>query len=359
MKKKIFMFLSILFLAFPVYALDNNDTLISPNPVSYEDKFVFKTGDNVSEDGNYNGSSLLAGNIIKNKGTYDGVTLNFGNVVNVETNSEYALIAGNAITFNGNISKDLAVFGKDLDIYGTVSRDAFLFGSSIKLQGTYSRDVKVYGSTVNLENVKITGDLYILGEDVTLGKDIEVTGSIKINKDAAVTNDNNIIYNTYNSDVKETSTWNYVLSYFVGLCSTLALFLVLALIIPKAFTGLNKKLDKLDVLSPFVLIGKGALLLIACPLLIVLLFSLYIGVYLALLLIVLFILILAFASLYVSYMVGYLVWKKLFKQEDNTLIVGLIGIIIVSLLQFIPVLAIFIELMGMGLIFDLIKFKKD
>ena len=89
-----------------------------------------------------------------------------------------------------------------------------------------------------------------------------------------------------------------------------------------------------------------------------------IGSYLGLLLLALYIIALCITNVFMYYIVGRLVYHKLFKASDNALIDGLVGMIVLLVLSFIPYLNTFISFVslfiGLGaIVYLVIPLKKQ
>lgn len=345
MKTKLLLLLSLLLIIFPVSAEDSIEEV---------NKLQIINKDNIELNKKYNSSVFASGNSIKNEGIVLGLNILLGNYVSDSSISEYSVILGQTVELNSEISNDALIVGNYIKSNSNIRRDAILYGSIIDLTGTYNREVKLYGDSINLSNVIIEGDLYIRATSLSIGDNVKVNGTITYNDDIEITGDiSNYITSTYK--IEQSSS---IISFLINLGSTLVLFLTLALVMPKIFTMCDKNIDNKDLLYPISLIGKGAFTLILFPILIILLFSLYIGTYISLGLIILFFVILGLANLYTSYYIGRLVWSKLLGKEDNILLSGFIGIIIVSIISLSQIIMLFSMLFGMGLILDNIRFKR-
>ena len=345
MKTKLLLLLSLLLIIFPVSAEDSIEEV---------NKLQIINKDNIELNKKYNSSVFASGNSIKNEGIVLGLNILLGNYVSDSSISEYSIILGQTVELNSEISNDALIVGNYIKSNSNVRRDAILYGSIIDLTGTYNREVKLYGDSINLSNVIIEGDLYVRATSLSIGDNVKVNGTITYNDDLKVTGDiSSFVTSTY--EIEQSSS---IISFLINLGSTLVLFLVLALVMPKIFTMCDKNIDSKDLLYPISLIGKGAFTLILFPILIILLFSLYIGTYISLGLILLFFVILGLANLYTSYYIGRLVWSKLLGKEDNILLSSFIGIIIVSIISLSQIIMLFSMLFGMGLILDNIKFKR-
>ena len=320
-------------------------------------------GDSVNEDNKANSSSAIFGNNITSNNITEGIEALFGNNVNYNGTSDYSLVFGNNININGIINNDGFIFGNLVNINedSEVNRDLIIFGSEVKINGKINRDVRIFASSVVI-NGEVTGNLSINATNIDINE--AVIGILSYNKDATVNiADNAKIGETILTDeiLTKTTLIDQVIKFIINLISTLVLFSVICLIIPQLFKRVNDKNKSINVLSFFSLFGFGALSLILIPAISLVLFSFTFTFSLALLSLVLYIIAICLATIFTGYLLGYIIWKNFVKKEENPLLIGLVGITIISILTSIPTLGFifsFLAIMiGMGIILQ--QFRKD
>lgn len=320
-------------------------------------------GDSIEESKEVDGSSAIFGNEITSNNTTKGIEALFGYDVNFNGNSDYALVLGNNININGNINNDAFVFGSVVNINdnSNINRDLVIFGSEVKINGDISRDVTIYAMSVVI-NGNITGNLTINAENIDINE--ANIGTLSYNKDAIVDIDDNAEINeTILTDeiFTEQTMVDKIMNFIINLISSLVFFTVICLIIPSLFKRINNKNENIDTLGFFSLFGFGALSLILIPAISLLLFSFVFTIPLALLLLALFIIAICVSTFFAGYLLGFVIWKKIMKKEDNPLIIGLIGLSILSILTSIANIGIVFSfiavIIGMGIILQ--QFRKD
>ena len=321
------------------------------------------SGDNVLENKEVNSSTVLFGNNVTSNNITEGIEAIFGNNVDYNGSSDYLTLFGNTVDVNGSINNDGFVFGNIVNISegSNINRDLVIFGNEVKINGKINRDVRVYASSV-IVNGEIAGNLIVNAGNININE--ATIGKLSYNKDATIKIDeSSIIGETVLTEemFEEQTLIDKIMNFIINLVSNLVLFMAICLIVPHLFNRINKKNQNINTLNFFSLFGFGALSLILIPTIIVLLFSLTFTVPLALLLLTLFIIAVCLASIFAGYLLGYIIWKHFIKKEENSLLIGLVGITILSILVAIPKLGFvfsFIAIMvGMGIILQ--QFKKD
>lgn len=338
--------------------------ILTVNAENYEDKFNFNVGDNITEEKSINGSSIVAGNNVTVTNDTKGIDMSFGNNVNYQSNSDYALIAGNIVNINGFVRNDGFIFGNIItfDKNTTVSRDLFIFGTDVILRGNITRDVTIMASSVTIEDA-VVENIKIEASSITV-KNAVITKDFSYNKDATLDISNEALINNkieLDSQVYETSLTDQVWNFLIDYSGILLVFLVSALLVPNLYNKIEKQTEEISTFKLFSMLGYGAFALIVIPILFVILLMTGIGVYLGLLLLGLYITAIFLSIIFAGYLLGLIIFKKLLKKEINILLVGLLGITILKVLSIIPYLntlsVIFSILVGINLVINL--FKKE
>ena len=306
-------------------------------------------------------SSIIYGEEVTSENTTKGIEFLLGNSVTFNGNSDYALILGSSIDINGTINNDGFIIGGEVNINenANVNRDLIILADMVNISGKVERDIKIYATTVNIKgevgNLDIKASMINL-ENASINK-------LSYNEDAVFENNNSKVNETNLTEKisQEVSIIDNVMNFIINLVSMLVLFAVICLIVPKLFNRINEKNKKFDTLKFFSLFGFGALSLILIPTVAILLFRLAFTIPLALLLLVLFVIAICLATIFTGYLLGCVIWNKFIKKEENSLLIGLIGISIITILTSIPnigIIFMFISIMiGMGIILE--QFKKD
>lgn len=346
--------LLVLLIPFSVNALENN-------------YFTVIGGDNVTSENDVNGSSVLAGNNVVSTNTVNGINMVFGNSVKHQSNSDYAVVAGNIVEVSGNIENDGFIFGNIITFTEDFSanRDLFVFGSEVTLKGNINRDITIYAANVILDNATVLGNVTIYSTTLEIKDATAISGVLSYNED----NETNISTNAQINETKllesleeESTITDTIYNFFVGYADVMVVFLILAFLTPGLFRKIEKSNEEFKPSKIFSLLGFGAMLLIGIPMILIVLFTTVIGMSSAILGLLIYIIAVCLANILTGYLIGYLVWTKFIKKENNILLIGLIGISIISVLNIVPVLgeyiAVFSLMIGLGIVLQLFKRKK-
>lgn len=315
----------------------------------------------VKENQEIQGSSILLGNYVENTNKVSGLDMTLGNTIKYEGESEYLLSAGNNIEINGTVKNDGFVFGNIVNFNenSIIERDLLVLASNVTISGTIKKDVTIYASTVtingNIENVNIKANEIII-------KNANIN-NLSYNEDAVIEVKDSQV-NTTNLTEKlqsEVTIQDQIMNFIYNLGGILVIFLALYLLAPKLFKKIESNNANITVLNVFSMFGFGTLSLILIPVIFILLLTITFCIPLAILLLILYVLAIWLSSIFTGYLLGYVIWTKLMKKENNPLLIGLIGIVVLNLLGIIPYIGILITvisvMIGIGVILQ--QFKRN
>lgn len=315
----------------------------------------------VKENQEIQGSSILLGNYVENTNKVSGLDMTLGNTIKYEGESEYLLSAGNNIEINGTVKNDGFVFGNIVNFNenSIIERDLLVLASNVTISGTIKKDVTIYASTVtingNIENVNIKANEIII-ENANIN-------NLSYNEDAVIEVKDSQV-NTTNLTEKlqsEVTIQDQIMNFIYNLGGILVIFLALYLLVPKLFKKIESNNANITVLNVFSMFGFGTLSLILIPVIFILLLTITFCIPLAILLLILYVLAIWLSSIFTGYLLGYVIWTKLMKKENNPLLIGLIGIVVLNLLGIIPYIGILITvisvMIGIGVILQ--QFKRN
>lgn len=315
----------------------------------------------VKENQEIQGSSILLGNYVENTNKVSGLDMTLGNTIKYEGESEYLLSAGNNIEINGTVKNDGFVFGNIVNFNenSIIERDLLVLASNVTISGTIKKDVTIYASTVtingNIENVNIKANEIII-------KNANIN-NLSYNEDALIEVKDSQV-NTTNLTEKlqsEVTIQDQIMNFIYNLGGILVIFLALYLLAPKLFKKIESNNANITVLNVFSMFGFGTLSLILIPVIFILLLTITFCIPLAILLLILYVLAIWLSSIFTGYLLGYVIWTKLMKKENNPLLTGLIGIVVLNLLSIIPYIGILITvisvMIGIGVILQ--QFKRN
>lgn len=326
-----------------------------------------QAGDNVVQEGNYDSIRLVAGEKVTNKANVDGLSLIAGNDLVLEGSTPYGFYAGNTISINENIEKDMFVAGNIINI-GTnaiIGRDAYIAGSDIKINSDITRDLRAGGNDIDISDITIGGDAYIASENITMNENTVINGTLTYPEDANVVGLDKAtigsIKTTGSTDVVVEFSIVDIISSFVF--SSIAAFITMVLL----FTLIPKVKEKLDgaELTVDSVVKKslvGLAMLIIVPIVsIIALFTRFLTP-IALIALALYVICIYISSLLVYYIIGKKISIKLFNKEDKYIAL-IVGIVCVKIIKLIPIIGgligVIVLFYGMGLIYYFIESREN
>lgn len=326
---------------------------------------ISAVGDSINVDGSYESSRFVAGNKVFNSSSVDGLSLIAGNEINTKGTTPYGLYAGNVITIDDNITKDLFVAGNMITINNdaSIGRDVYIAGNDITIRSNIERDLRAGGTTVDISGITIKGDAYIDAEQIIMDEETKIEGKLVYSEDSNVIGLNQAVIGSIevtkiDKVVIEYNFMDTVREFIISSIASFITLIVIFYILPKS----KEKLENTDLSVGSIAksTGIGFLVLITVP--IVSLIGLFTGILtpISLIAVVLYIICIYISSLLVYYIVGNVIAKKM--NIDNYYLAIVIGIIIVKLVKFVPIVGGLISALslfyGLGLIFSYIT-KKD
>jgi hypothetical protein len=327
---------------------------------------VIDADETMVQTGEYNSTRIIAGNTVTNKAKVDGLSIIAGNEVNLEGSAPYGFFAGNNVTVNEEIEKDLFIAGNNITIgeQAKIGRDIFLAGNIIKIKSNINRDLKVGASSVDLSGVTIKGDAYIAAEQIILDNETVIEGKLTYPKEAKIEGLNKAsIKNTEVIEPVEVNIeYNTMDRVYGFIASTIASFLTLTIlfyVLPSA----KEKLDNTELTADSIIKKSliGLISLIVTPIIIIIGLCTVILAPASLITLAIYAISIYLSNLLVYYIVGKEVTKKL--NKENKYLSIIIGIVSVKLIKYIPVIGGLISILslfyGLGLVFKFIQNKSN
>lgn len=363
MKKILLLFFSIILLVtFSPPALAQKKSVILPKSQTIN-KDYFAAGDNVILQGTINGDAYIAG----------------GNVlVDGDINGDL-LIAGGNITINGNVKHNIRAIGGTINFYGPVGGNVTVAGGQVsiaesaKIMGSLaaasgniiilapvSKDLNIAAGQVNIDNA-VGGDVNAAVDHLSLFPQANIHGNLtywssnNIDEQSGSTVSGNITkkYIPVQKTEEVRNNFNRFVSGFVALFKTtqaIGLFIVGFLILKIMPSYFNRTVE-ITLKRPWRNILVGLIALIVTPIAGIMLLFTFIGIPIAFILFIIYLVIIYLSKIFISYIVGQklLEYLKLKLSQPLTL---LIGIIVLSILTFIPIIGgfigLFVLLLGVG-----------
>ncbi len=272
---------------------------------------------------------------------------------------------------NETINDNFIVIGKDLVMKGKINGDLLVISDNINLEGNVDGNIIAIGSSIN-SNLKGVRNVYLLGDKITFAGLVERDLNV-ISRSLEIKNTTNILGNFYavvekinqsvdskvghktiikNIEATHNASKYYYYSLLVSLLSSILVGYLLLIIWGKKLNDQKKQLAE-NWGSIFL---KGTVVIIATiPIIALLMFS-QIGINLALIILALY-----FIALYLSKIVIALLIGAYVVSHSNKYIQLIIGMIIVTLLNSIPVIGglsyLVITILGFGIIIEINKIK--
>ena len=261
--------------------------------------------------------------------------------------------------------KDAFIAGNiiDLNSESVLNRDAVILGSDIKISGIVNRNITLYGGKVSFSGARVNGDVKIYADSVTVDNDTIISGKFSYPEDAKVQIDAAIV------DIVKTSPLqtedNDLFDYFMGkvwsFLSLVLIFSLLTLVRSEVFDKIQKMYEECGFNKIVETFSKGLVFAIVVPAVAIMLLMLPFGISLSFILIALYFIVMYLSKIFAGYFVGYKLWQRYLKSDINMLVVGIFGLAVLFVLDFIPIVnvisRIFALFFGVGIIVNL--FRKD
>jgi cytoskeletal protein CcmA (bactofilin family) len=344
------------------------DNSIHLNKEEIADGNIYANCQEMTIDGTVNGDIIALCQKIVINGTVEGDVIAFGQ--NIEINGEVkgnARLAGPQITINGVIGHNVNVLGNDIKFTknSAVKWDVLVAGvngnfdgnidgnlhgliSAASISGKVGRNINLTiddSTSTNNSNLIVTKEAVIAGninytatKDLTLESTSSVSG--QINKEARKVNTHN-------------NNWLWVIFY--KLSSLILIAIVLISLKKKSLEEVTEKINSKWWQSLLI----GLAILFFTPPLIVLLMLTIVGIPLALMILAFYLIAILLSLIFSSYYLGNLIFKSTKFKNNNIYLITIFGIVIFTLLSFIPFIGWFISLLaitiGLGSLFLTIK----
>ena len=221
---------------------------------------------------------------------------------------------------------------------------------------------------VTFQDVTIKGNVKIYGTNITVSKNTVIEGNLSYPEDAVYKAEDgatigNIIKTEPIQNEDDENFFATVSAKIWSFLSLIVVFAVISLLFPKVFNKINDKFEKMELGEVIEVFTKGLVAIILIPVIVVLLCCLMIGIPLGIIMILLYGIAIYLTTIFTAYLLGYKIWQKVFNKDINMLALGLIGLFILFILSLIPgvrtLVSILTTLIGLGLIVDIIKQKKE
>lgn len=307
-------------------------------PITTKASILEASDSNLTLDGDYNSTKVLAGDNITNNANIDGLTFIFGNNIKNNGTLSYGFIAGNDITINSEIEKDLFIAGNNVTIESdaAIPRDIYIAGNKVVVKTNIGRTLYVACDTLDLRDITINGNVKSSASTILVNDNTVINGTLYYSEDTSIGNlDKANINNTEVISSKE-----YKVSIFDTIMNVIIAIITLYFTLAILFNIFNKFKDNMydssvEISDIVHSIFTGLIGLIIIPFAAIFLMMTTVLLPISLVMIGLYIL-----GIYLSYgIAGVVVGKslsKLIKKDIKWYLELLIGIVIVNLVCLIP-----------------------
>ena len=304
-------------------------------------------------EGKYNATTFFGGEKVNSEAELNGISFMLGTEINLEGKIDYAVHVAEDLTLDGIIKNDAFMMtSKQITISGEIKRDAYLFSDNIYIDGIINRNLFAYSSTMKIENATINGNLYLRATQIEFGKNVKVNGKIKYNSNAIIKGEKNIKdikTETYDITTNDVSLSTYIINILNSVLQYVVVGLLLMILLPNIF----KRLDKDNNYSLYM--TKGLLGLIITPVMLVFLLLVPYTRSLAFIILALYII-----FIYISFIFsGYIMGNHIMKNSTNNYLNLLIGLLVLKVLSYMPLIGSFVSLgtilLGFGFIISNLK----
>lgn len=281
---------------------------------------------------------LYLGNDVVNSASTDGLLFSFGNRMSVRGVGEYGIAAANILEISGVVEKDLFAAGNLVHVTqdAEIGRDVYLAGNDVTLGSDISGNVAVAASKISFANTTISGDVNLSTGQIIFGQNVAILGTLVYNEDAQVSGIDNISVahiQTYAATKAEPSASELWMSQAIEVIGTIITALVLIVVFPKLKDRIVAETNAQRFGMNF-LNGLGFLVLL--PVLSILLMISVFGMKAGLLLLAAWFIVVCITGVFTGMWLGHLIVEKLFRSNAPFMVEAAVGIIVLGCLALIP-----------------------
>ena len=307
---------------------------------------------------------LYAGNNVSVDQVSRGLLFAAGNNLKLNSQSEYADIAGNTVTFDAATEKDLFAAGKTITIAknAKVGRDVFAGAQTISIEADIPGDVSLAAKHVILKDATIKGNVNLGAETITFQGQVKIDGTLSYNDDAEVSGLTNVKCSKLETYTPETYTITAGEIWLSKMMSVVGLFVTFAIIL-LVFPRTNQAIAREANVQRFgidLMFGFGFMIIV--PLLSLLFLFSFFAISTSIFLIGVYCLIFYLAKAFVGAWLGHVIVEKLCHCTLPMLVEALIGILLITCAGMIPgfsfLVATLTLILGAGLIIACLRGDK-
>jgi cytoskeletal protein CcmA (bactofilin family) len=331
---------------------------VNIGPEETVDDDLYATGGTINVNGIVNGDLVAAGGTINIRGAINGDVVAAGGSVMVNGMVRDSVRAsGGTVVISSTVAGDVVAAGGSVELKpgASVGRDMVIGAGSVQIDGNVGRDVRLGGGEATINSMvggKVEADL---GNRLTLGPMARIEGDLILSspQEASVAQGATVVGNTVYERPTTSLFWvrvrdtagirvvQDILSRVQWFLGTALVGLLLLWIVPRTLEGTSETVLR----SPWSSLGLGVAVLILAPIIIVIaaLIAIFIGgfagVPVAVVPSALYLVLLALTAPVIGLLIGrYLLGRLRSPGAFAAWQALLLGVLILALLGFVPVL---------------------
>lgn len=351
-----------------VKAIEDDDFIVTS---SEQRKELFQADDNLNISGIYDGTVFFAGSNVTSSSTINGIGFIAGQTLDISGVANYGFFAGNVVNIQGTINNDLFVTGNTISIKDNakVGRDTYLFASNVSLVNTIiSRNLYISSVDVNISNTTILGNVNVNASNIVFGDNVNISGTLKYNDDASITNINKVnagatlVSVTEKDDIED--VWgNKIVNFVISLIGMILIGIILYGIWSNLFKKCSNTMKNYTFGKCLSDIVIGFLILIAVPVISIMLMITIIGIPISIITLISYIISIYLTTIFVGYLLGNFIITKIFKHKENGYLAIVLGVFVIKLIELVPfiggIVCFIVICLGLSLIVKMLFFKKE
>ncbi len=364
-------FMSFLF-AMPVFAftMRTGNEAVLPKGETVEGTLVI-AGQAVTIDGDVNGDVICVGQTVTITGSVSGDVVCVGQNITV-TNSVSGSVraAGQAVNIGGKVGRNVTVAGQSVKSDSQIQGDMLFAAQTASIAGQVVKGITGAANSIIVSG-NVGGDAQFRDLNLTVKSSSTIAGALAYtsSNDAVLESGSQIVKGVQRSVPPANSKKSFlsrpqesVQQKIFDKIRGLAIYLVVALLLVFFFKNQVLKAADSMLAKPGRSFGAGLLLLILVPIATIAVAITVIGIPVALIAVMLYILAIFFSRIFTAIAIGRKLVQNYYKSKQNSLMVQtLIGIVGLWILFAIPVIGSILSFVsviwGLGGIYYM--FKKD
>ncbi len=344
------------------------DNIMVVDEAAVIDHDVFSYGDRSEIKGTINGDVYVAGGEVVIKGQVNGDVLAAGGNIHIDPEaviSQDVRAAGGEVHVEGTVNGNLTAVGGVIKVheFANIAGSVTAAGGEVHLLSPVGKNVKIATGSLFL-NAPVVGSADLAVREMSFGESAQIGGDLSyMSENEIVVNEDVVVGNVAHKfppqelQKSERERTEHVVGRafaFVGLLGLIAK-LFIGLLFIHVLPAFSKKAANNLRVQPWRSLGTGFLVVVLTPILIIALISTIVGLPVAFIFLVGYILAMYLSPVIVMLALGQLAAKH-FNQKWNDALAFVIGLLVLFLLRFIPVVNVLstmvVTLLGVGVLMN-------